>query len=168
MTMRRSVLAVALLVATGALGALSPAAAGALRDFDGQERTLEGLVGKGRWTVVMFWASDCPICNQEAPAWALFDERRRDRDAHVVGVSIDGQSGFGAARAFRERHLLDFPNLIGEPQDVARLFAELARHPWLGTPSFLVYDPEGELRARHVGALPVDRLETFIEKSQSP
>lgn len=154
----------------GVLGALLAVAVQAgdgkvvLRDLDGQPRQLEDLVGGGKWTVVMFWASDCRVCNQEAPAWSLFDAKRRDSDARVVGVSMDGQGRLAEARAFVERHLLDFPNLIGEPDAVMRLFTDLGRQPFLGTPSFLVYGPDGQLRARQVGALPPDKLEAYIAK----
>ena len=140
-------------------------ASGALEDLgSGQARSLEDFLGKGKWTVVMFWVSDCPICNQEAPAWSVFDARHRGKDAEVVGLSLDGLAGKKAAKAFVERHLVDFPNLIGEPEAVARMFTERGRSPFLGTPSFLVYSPSGELKARQVGPLPPERLEEYIRK----
>ena len=159
------VLAGASLAAEPAAGALPSAApAPTLTDLDGRPGRLEDLLGQERWTVVMFWASDCGVCNQEAPGWVLFDERWRSGGARVVGVTLDGRAGLAAARAFRDRHRMGFPNLLGEPEDVARMFTERARQPWLGTPSFLVYGPGGELRARHVGALPPGRLEEYLRK----
>ena len=165
MTSIRSRAARALVTILAAVLTLPVWASGVLRDLaSGESRTLEDYVGQGKWTVVMLWASDCPICGQEAPAWSLFDTRHRDTDATVVGLSLDGSGGAKAARAFVERHLLDFPNLIGEPQDVARLFTERGRGPFLGTPSFLIYSPAGELKARQTGPLPTDRLEEYIRK----
>jgi thiol-disulfide isomerase/thioredoxin len=146
----------------------APARATDLRDLEGRARSLDGYVADGKWTVVMLWASDCPVCAQEAPAWALFDSRHRAGEVRVVGVSLDGAARLAEARAFVERHLLDFPNLIGEPEVVARLYAERARQPWLGTPSFLLYDPAGQLRARQVGALPPERVEAYIERQRQP
>ena len=147
-----------------ALGAHAAGNTPTLRDLDGTPRDLEDLLGGGKWTVVMFWASDCGVCNQEAPAWSVFDSLHRARDARVVGVSMDGQKGLAGARAFVERHMMDFPNLIGEPAEVMRLFTDLGRQPFVGTPSFLVYGPDGQLRARQVGALPPDKLEAYIVK----
>ncbi len=116
-----------LALAGASAGAAEGAAGGAaLTDFQGKPQPIEEFIGQGRWTVVMFWASDCRVCAQEAPAWVLFDERQ-----------------------------------------VARFFTERARQPWLGTPSFLVYAPTGELKARHVGALPPERLEEYIRKQAS-
>jgi peroxiredoxin len=136
-----------------------------LRDLSsGQPATLDDHLGKGQWTVVMFWSSDCPICNREAPAWSLFDARHRARDARVVGVSLDGERRLQEAKAFVDRHLLDFPSLIGAPGEVGRLYSERGRSPFLGTPSFLVFGPDGQLRARQVGPLPVDRLEQLIQR----
>ena len=45
---------------------LPVAQAGGLQDFDGQPKSISDYAGKGKWLVVMIWASDCHICNQEA------------------------------------------------------------------------------------------------------
>jgi peroxiredoxin len=135
-----------------------------LTDLEGQPRRLDDYLGGGRWTVVMFWASNCAVCNQEVPAWSLFDERHRQGRVRVLGVSLDGRARLAQAKAFVDRHLVDFPNLVGEPDVVARLFSERGRQPWLGTPSFLLYGPDGQLRARHIGALPPEKVEEFIAR----
>ncbi len=151
-------------------GLLSPASLASpsgLFDFQGQSHELSEYTGKGKWTIVMFWASDCHVCNAEAQEYVLFHDRHHDKDAAILGISLDGRLGKADALQFIERHMVDFPNLIGEPDVVAGMYMRLTGEPWLGTPSFLVYSPEGELRARQVGAVPAELLESFIERQSA-
>ena len=41
---------------------------------------------------------------------------------------------------------------------------EYAQRPWIGTPSFLLFDPQGNLLAQQVGAVPPELIEEFIAK----
>ena len=138
-----------------------------LFDFEGRSRDLNEFTGRGQWTVVMFWASDCHVCNAEAQEYVMFHDQHHDKQATILGISLDGQARKAAAQRFIERHMVDFPNLIGEPDAVARLYTSLAGEPWLGTPSFLVFSPEGKLRARQVGAVPAEHIEAFIERESA-
>lgn len=146
------------------LGVPLAANAGSLRDFDGRERSLSEFTGSGRWLVVMIWASDCHVCNSEVYQYVDFHDMHHDRDAEVVGISLDGQAGRSDAAAFLERHSVSFPSLIGEPEQVARLYTELTGDRFVGTPSFLVFAPSGELRARQAGAVPTSIIEQFIRQ----
>lgn len=152
-------LAWALLAVLGAAAAASP-----LKDLDGRARSLEEFTGQGGWLVVMIWASDCHVCNAEAHQYVDFHDMHAGRDAAVLGISIDGPD-LAAAKAFVQRHSVSFPNLIGEPADVARLYARLGGGRFVGTPSFLIFDPAGELRARQAGAVPGSVIEEFIDSA---
>ena len=138
-----------------------------LVDLDGHPRDLDEFTGQGKWTVVMFWASDCPVCNAEAHEYVLFHDQHQETQAGVLGITLDGEVGRARALQFIERHMVDFPNLIGEPGAVAGLYTQLTGEPWLGTPSFLVFAPDGRLRARQVGAVPAKRIEAFIERESA-
>ncbi|MEJ2345988.1 MAG: TlpA disulfide reductase family protein [Gammaproteobacteria bacterium] len=137
--------------------------AGALRDFDGKVRTLDEYAGKGKWLVVMIWASDCGVCNAEVHNYVDFQTFHGDGDATVIGISMDGMANKRAAEAFIKRHAVNFPNLIGAPQDVAALYTRLTGKPFVGTPSFLLYSPAGQLKAGQAGAVPTDVIEDFIK-----
>jgi len=143
---------------------LPMAQAGGLQDLNGQPRSISDYAGQGKWLVVMIWASDCHICNQEAHSYVDFHFAHADDDAEVLGITIDGQEKKAEARKFIERHNINFPSLIGEPADVARLFSELTGTYFVGTPAFLFFDPQGELRAQQVGAVPPELIENFIKQ----
>lgn len=138
--------------------------AGLLRGFDGSFHSLDEYTGKGKWTVVMLWASDCHACNAEAKQYVKFHKAHKDKNATILGVSLDGETKKADANKFIERHGVTFPNLIEEPGKIENMYASLSGQQWIGTPSFLIYSPTGELRAAQVGAVPTHIIESFIAK----
>ena len=129
--------------------------------------TIDAHGGKGKWLVVMVWASDCEICKAEVGAYQQFYLRHRQTTATVLGLTLDGAAGKKEARDFVNQHNLNFNNLIGEPETVMSYFQILTGSPWIGTPSFLIFDPKGELMAKQVGALPPDLIEQFIASNSA-
>lgn len=154
------------LLLTICLTVAQPVLADALRDFSGKPHNLNEYTGKGKWLVIMFWASDCHVCNQEAHQYVDFHFAYSDTMASLLGVSLDGKARQKEAEGFVSRHKLNFPNLIGEPEDVAGLFTALTGADWVGTPTFLIYNPAGKLVAQQAGAVPAELITEFI-KSQS-
>ena len=138
--------------------------AGGLQDFNGKPGTIENYAGKGKWLVVMLWASDCQVCNQEVHQYTAFHQKHADKDAVILGVSLDGAEKISDAKDFVSRHKVNFPNLIGEPEVVAGLYQNLTGSEWIGTPTFMVYTPKGELIGAQVGAIPPATIESFIER----
>ena len=135
------------------------------QDFSGNNKVFENHLGKGKWLIVMIWASDCHICNREAHQYVDFHTFHSDKDATVLGISLDGESKKAAAEGFIKKHNVNFPNLIAEPETVAKLFYDLTGQHFSGTPTFLVYSPEGELKAAQAGAVPTELIEDFIKKN---
>jgi peroxiredoxin len=128
---------------------------------------LNDFTGEGHWLVVMLWASDCHLCNREVGDYNDFHQRQGMQGARVLGVSLDGAEKRREAEAFVQRHQLVFPSLLGEPEQVMELYSELTGASWLGTPSFLIYGPDGNLRAAQAGAVPVNLVESYIAEQDA-
>ncbi len=128
-----------------------------LKDLAGQDRNVNEFIGQGKWTVVAIWSADCPICKREIHQMAFFHDAHKNKDAVVLGISVDGPAGRKMARAFVEEHGLNFPNLLGEPRQMSAF-----GFPFIGTPTFYIYSPQGELLARQVGPVTQQELEEFI------
>lgn len=154
----RKILFLILLVLTTPALATSPDLS--FRDFNGKDRHASEFIGNGNWTVVVIWENDCPICNAEIQTMEFFHLDHKDKDAIVLGVSIDGWEKRDLAKAFIERHDLTFTNLLIE-LDIAEL-QKFGGGMFVGTPTFYIYDPSGEIVARQIGPLPLDALENFI------
>lgn len=156
---------------------LLPGIAGAapriLENFAGQPQTIGQYAEKGKWLVVMIWASDCQVCNKEVHNYVAFHEAHKNKDATVLGISMDGAEKKQDAQAFLKRHKVSFPSLIGEPEVVAGVFQDITNDNFRGTPTFLVYGPDGAIRGQQAGAVPTEIIESFMKReaqvgAQSP
>ncbi len=132
----------------------------ALRDFDGKPVSLDRHVGKGKWTLVMFWALKCPICERNKPDINAFAEQHKD--AEVVGIVIDGMEQKAAIERKLKESPLKFPNYIAELGLMAMNFEIAAQEPFRGTPTYWLFDPKGELVAVNPGPIRKEALENFI------
>lgn len=166
--MKRTVLAAIAALLTLSGMAAKAAAETVFSDFDGNPRSIESYTGDGRWLVVMIWAHDCHVCNQEAESYAQFHEAHRDSNARVLGISLDGAAAKAEAQAFIDQHGLPFPNLIGEPQTTMLYYQVLTGSRFAGTPTILLYDPAGKLRAAQAGAVPTAVIEQYIADHGQP
>lgn len=134
-----------------------------LQGLDGKARNVNEFIGKGKWTVVAIWASDCPICKREIHQMAFFHDAHKHKDAIVLGVSVDGYANKAKAQRFVDEHSLDFTNLIAETGQIAQFGAGR----FVGTPTFYIFTPQGELVAKQVGPISQEDIEQFIAKSNA-
>ena len=144
-----------------------PAMAGMLEgfvDFDGRPAAVEKIFPNERWIVVMIWSHTCPICAREMSTQAAFHERHREGDIAVLGMSLDGQSDMFEAWAFSEEHSVTFPNVLAESQSVAKFFYETSGRPLKGTPTFMIFGPNRELKAVQSGPVAPEVIERFIDQ----
>jgi len=139
---------------------------GVFKDFQGNERSIDSFGGNGNWLVLMIWAHDCRICDQEVGSYEVFHHNSGDKNIRILGLSIDGESKKSKAVNFIERHDLTFPNLIGELNDVMAYYRNQTRTMFVGTPSILLFDPSGEIKAVQVGPASPEAIEKFVAKSE--
>jgi len=133
-------------------------------DFSGKPVQFEDYIKAEQWTVVMFWASDCHVCNVEAHQYIKLHKDYQNKNIRVLGVSIDGNRKKAAAQEFINIHNINFPNLIGELDDVARLYKQYTNEDWIGTPTFMVFSPSGKVMAQRAGMLPPELIIGFIDQ----
>lgn len=147
----------------GAWLLITPAAI-AMTDLQGQTIKLENMVGKGKWTVMKVWASDCHICRQTIHYLSDFEVSFPEAD--VYGISIDGQEGKQAAQAFVKQNSLKFPNVLSDLNEMNAYLNQAAGESLYGTPTMLVFNPQGKLIAVQPGPVTADELTAFIKKEQ--
>lgn len=128
-----------------------------LKDVDGKERNVNEFIGRGKWTVVAVWSADCPICRRDIYHMTFFYDEHK-KDTAVLGLSVDGYGDRAKARAFIEEQSLNFPNLIGEPEDAARL----SRTAFIGTPTYYFFSPEGKFLTHRIGPVTQQQAEEIL------
>lgn len=131
----------------------------AMKDLAGKTHNVNEYIGKGKWTVVAVWAHNCPICNQEIHQMEFFHDEHRKKDATVLGVSIDGDN-VDKAKGFVADHSLTFPNLITDPGTVS----EFGAGDLIGTPTYLIFAPDGTLAGKKVGPLSQEQIEAMMAR----
>jgi len=130
-----------------------------LRSFPvlaGENACLEN--GQGRVRVVNFWATWCPPCIQEIPAFSRMQQKWRYRGIRFIGIAIDETS---KVRSFAEQHKPTYPIWIGDLEALA-LTRELG-NPAQGLPFTLILDTEGKPFAQKTGLMPEEELESLLQ-----
>ena len=153
--------AIAFILMAGLFSGLAQADS-TFRDMQGNITTLEAQQTPGEWTVVMIWASDCHICNQEVREYSQFHLKHADKKANIVGVSIDGNQGLTDAKDFIQRNKVLFPSLIADVETVSRWYQMRTGESFRATPTFVLIDGDGAVRAAQPGAVPTQIVEDFI------
>jgi len=132
-----------------------PAAAFALRTFDGEPVRLDAL--RGKVVVVNFWASWCyPACYEEAPALERGWQKYRERGVVLVGVNIQDKED--PARRFLKQFGHTFPNA---PDPAGRVSVDYGVY---GVPETFFIDRRGRVRNKHVGAVTDALLTAQVER----
>jgi peroxiredoxin len=156
---RRRILAVLLgMCMTGIAWAGAPSIA--LQDLDGRKRNVNEFIGHAKWVIVVTWAHDCHICDREIDEMAAFHAAHHEKQAMVLGVTLDGAEHLKEARAFVKRHKLPFVNLITEPSQ--EVMMKFGAGKFVGTPTYYIYDPKGEIVGQNIGPLTRAEVEEFI------
>ena len=131
---------------------------------DGQPASLESLTGQGRWTLVMIWATTCILCQSQKPIISAFHEKHKNLDAHVVGIALDGVRNIGKVRKYIDEHNVTFPNYVSQMQPTALHYFGITDEQFRGTPTYLLFSPEGELIGKNPGLLSAEAIENFIAR----
>jgi peroxiredoxin len=137
------------------------------RDFAGKPQSIDAYRSPGQWLVLMIWASDCHVCNMEAEAYAHLHEEQKDRNLRLLGLSIDG-ADVAAARDFVSNHDLPFPSLIGDVAAVAQYYTRVSGRAFMGTPSFVIFRPDGTAAASQAGAVPPEVITEYVDSQSGP
>jgi len=131
-----------------------------LHDLDGRERNVNEFIGHAKWTIVVVWAHDCSICVREIGEMASLHAARKDKDAMVLGITLDGAKHLKEARLFVKRHKLPFMSLITEPSQ--EVMIKFGAGEFVGTPTYYIYNPQGEIVGQNIGPLTRAEVEEFI------
>jgi len=136
-------------------------------DLKGNRKNLNLYLNK-KWLIVMIWAADCHICNKEVAQYIKLHDKLKKTSAEVLGISIDGWKNRQKAFNFIKRHRVNFPNLLIEPEDFAKFYTPITNATFIGTPTFLIFNRNGELKAKQTGAIATSIIEKYIQKNDKP
>ena len=160
----RLLLLIAPLFAVNSLSAEKPNVG--LVDMAGIATNLESHTGDGKWLVVMLWSVTCSICASEVPVYSDFHEEHKDRDIKILGVALDGSEQRDVIEDTVIRWDMRFPTLIADLSLFSFYYEFQTGERLMGTPTYMVYTPEGRLVANNPGPMRTSALVTYITKRQ--
>lgn len=135
-----------------------------VRTIDGKFTTLSQHFEEGKWTLVMLWTTNCGVCISEYPIMSDFHDKHKDIDAKVIGVSLDGYAQLDTITSHINEMPMTFDNLIGELTVVAFNYEASTEESLLGTPTYMMFNPQGQLVGHNPGPVKLEALESFIQR----
>jgi len=113
----------------------------------------------GKWQVVFFWPKDFTfVCPTEIAAFGKLEREFRDRDAQLLGVSIDSEFVHLAWRREKEELKdLPFPMLSDIKRELAGALGILDLEAGVAQRATYIVDPQGVIRFVYITDLSVGR-----------
>lgn len=128
-----------------------------LETLDGEMVSLQDLQGKV--VIVNLWATWCPPCRAEMPAFERVYQANADHGLEILAIHTTFQDSREAAQAFVQDYGLTFPVLLDRNGDVSRNYQLRA------LPSTFFLDRQGVIRRVVIGG-PMNEatLETNVQE----
>lgn len=108
--------------------------------FEGETKRLSDYVGKGKYTLVDFWASWCGPCIRETKVLKELWNKYHDRGLDFLGVAVWDDPA-NTRRAIQQ-HELPWPQIL----NAQTIPTDLYGIP--GIPCIILFDPEGNIVSR--------------------
>lgn len=127
----------------------------ALMDTDGNERQLSEWQGKV--IAINFWATWCPPCREEIPAFVELQQAYNEKGLQFVGIALQTAD---EVRDFLLEFNVNYPSLVGE-QEVMAIAGQLGNG--IGAlPYTVILDRDGIIRFTRRGTLSKTEAEDII------
>lgn len=126
-------------------------------DIDGQMRN--STEWEDNILVLNFWATWCPPCRAEIPAFVELQEQLGDQGVQFVGLAVDEKD---LVVDFADTYGVNYPMLLGDLQAI-ELSKKLGNRLG-GLPYTVVVRPGGELEHRQPGEMKKDELEVILQR----
>jgi len=126
-----------------------------LVDIEGNVHTDEST--KGKYLVINFWATWCPPCLKEIPAFVEFYEQNSDR-VEILGLDYE-QADKKTILEFTDTFMVNYPIILFDDKNGSQFtnFGDV-----FGMPTTYIYDPEGRLVDFRMGEIDIETLEKSI------
>jgi thiol-disulfide isomerase/thioredoxin len=128
-----------------------------LTDTLGKVHTDEST--KGKYLVVNFWATWCPPCLKEIPAFVEFYENNQDK-VLILGLDYE-QADKRAIADFTDTFMVNYPVILFDEVNGPQ-FADFGEV--FGMPTTYIYNPEGLLVDFRMGEMDIESLQLAISK----
>ena len=127
-----------------------------LKDLEDKTRSIKEWDGKVM--MINFWATWCPPCRKEIPAFIELQEAYKDKGLAIIGVAIDTKNN---VVDFVDPMGINYPVLIGNEEGISLAKAYGNRYGVL--PYTVFVDRSGKIVQTHRNELTFQQAETIIK-----
>ena len=124
-----------------------------LKNLEGQDVSLNGLLANHKAVLLNFWATWCPFCVEEIPDLIRLQKKFTDRSFTVVGV--DAGESPSAVKPFLDEHPFGYPVVLDTETSVSETYGVL------GLPTSILIRSDGKVIGVYHAVTP--QLEADIE-----
>ncbi len=125
-----------------------------VKTLDGKAINIQDLVGKGKITVISFWATWCSPCKRELDAIAeIYPDWQEDYNVELLAVTIDDSRGVAKVPAMVASKGWEYKILSDSKQELQRALN------FQTVPQTFLLNAAGEIIYTHSGYSPGDEYE---------
>lgn len=124
-----------------------------LKELNTEEKKVINFAEKP--TIVVFFTSWCPYCNEDAPKVVSLYDKYKDR-LNVYGINLIKRDDSAEVRNYVNQHGITYPVLLDETQEVYDYFGGQ------GFPAMYFVNSRGELIDEIIGSTDLETMEESI------
>jgi len=113
---------------------------------------------KNNFTIINFWATDCPGCIKEMPGLAATYNQFRGQGLEIIAVSMSYDPPNHVLN-FTQKNKIPFPVVLDIDGQIARSFENIRL-----TPTSILIDKDGKIIDKVIGELDFNKLNALLKK----
>ena len=113
---------------------------------------------KNNFTIINFWATDCPGCIKEMPGLTNVYNQLKGQGLQIIAVSMSYDPP-NQVLNFTQKNKIPFPVVLDVDGQIARSFGDIRL-----TPTSILVDKNGKIIDKVIGELDFNKLNALLKK----
>jgi len=113
---------------------------------------------KNNFTIINFWATDCPGCIKEMPGFTHIYNQFKGQGLQIIAVSMSYDPP-NQVLNFTQKNKIPFPVVLDVDGQIARSFEDIRL-----TPTSILIDKNGKIIDKVIGELDFIKLNALLKK----